>query len=99
MGENASTILISMLPADPPSIYKEIGPGERIALAKLAIDKFEETGRPLRIAIDVSIWLFQIQAAQGKPHLSRCFVPRARTDVVIDRWHQPSIAHLLLSPP
>ena len=46
-------------------IYKEIGPGKRVALAKLAIDKFEETGRPLRIAIDTSIWLFQIQASKG----------------------------------
>jgi Holliday junction resolvase YEN1 len=48
-----------------PSIYGEIGPGERIALSKLAIEKFEETGRPLRIAIDVSIWQFQTQAGQG----------------------------------
>jgi Holliday junction resolvase YEN1 len=47
------------------SIYGEIGPGERISLSKLAIDKFEETGRPLRIAIDISIWQFQIQAGQG----------------------------------
>lgn len=31
----------------------------------MAIDKFEETGRPLRIAIDISIWQFQIQAGQG----------------------------------
>ncbi|KAF2276716.1 uncharacterized protein EI97DRAFT_432964, partial [Westerdykella ornata] len=46
-------------------IYKEIGSGQRIALSKLAVDKFEETGRPLRIAIDVSIWLFQIQAGKG----------------------------------
>ncbi|TLD26097.1 Saccharolysin [Venturia nashicola] len=46
-------------------IYKEIGPGQRIALSKLAVDKFEETGRPLRIAIDISIWLFQIQASKG----------------------------------
>jgi Holliday junction resolvase YEN1 len=46
-------------------IYKEIGPGERVALSKLAVQKFEETGRPLRIAIDVSIWLFQIQASKG----------------------------------
>ncbi|KAF2465475.1 uncharacterized protein BDR25DRAFT_396177 [Lindgomyces ingoldianus] len=46
-------------------IYKEIGPGQRIALSKLAVEKFEETGRPLRIAIDVSIWLFQIQASKG----------------------------------
>ncbi|KAK0653392.1 Flap endonuclease GEN-like protein 1 [Lasiodiplodia hormozganensis] len=46
-------------------IYKEIGPGDRIALLKLAVDKFEETGRPLRIAIDTSIWLFQIQSGKG----------------------------------
>ncbi|KAF2812616.1 uncharacterized protein BDZ99DRAFT_569265 [Mytilinidion resinicola] len=46
-------------------IYKEIGPGERIALSKLAAQKFEETGRPLRIAIDISIWLFQIQSSKG----------------------------------
>ncbi|KAF2116222.1 hypothetical protein BDV96DRAFT_519429 [Lophiotrema nucula] len=46
-------------------IYKEIGPGERTALSKLAVEKFEQTGRPLRIAIDVSIWLFQIQASKG----------------------------------
>ena len=48
------------------SIYQEIGPGKRIALAKLALDKFEETGRPLRIAVDVSIWNFQIQSGKGK---------------------------------
>ena len=47
-------------------IYGEIGPGERIALSKLAIEKYEASGRPLRIAIDVSIWQFQIQAGQGK---------------------------------
>jgi hypothetical protein len=46
-------------------IYKEIGPGTRVALSKLAIEKFEDTGRPLRIAIDTSIWLFQIQASKG----------------------------------
>ena len=50
---------------EPSSIYGEIGPGERIALSKLAIEKFEETGRPLRIAIDVSIWQFQTLAGQG----------------------------------
>jgi hypothetical protein len=47
-------------------IYGEIGAGERIALSKLAIEKFEKTGRPLRIAIDISIWQFQIQAGQGE---------------------------------
>lgn len=51
--------------ANARRIYKEIGPGRRVALSKLALEKFEETGRPLRIAIDTSIWLFQIQASKG----------------------------------
>ncbi|KAK7977686.1 PIN domain-like protein [Apiospora saccharicola] len=46
-------------------IYKEIGTGERIALTKLAVDQLEKTGRPLRLAIDISIWQFQVQAARG----------------------------------
>ncbi|KAI1084379.1 hypothetical protein F5B20DRAFT_524672 [Whalleya microplaca] len=46
-------------------IYKEIGTGKRISLTKLAIEKLEETGRPLRLAIDISIWQFQVQAARG----------------------------------
>ncbi|KAL9028401.1 MAG: hypothetical protein Q9196_003225 [Gyalolechia fulgens] len=47
------------------SIYGQIGPGERIALAKLAVEHFEKHGRPIRIAIDASIWQFQTQAGQG----------------------------------
>ncbi|KAK8086864.1 hypothetical protein PG994_001838 [Apiospora phragmitis] len=46
-------------------IYKEIGTGERISLTKLAVDQLEQTGRPLRLAIDISIWQFQVQAARG----------------------------------
>ncbi|KAF2432939.1 hypothetical protein EJ08DRAFT_694976 [Tothia fuscella] len=46
-------------------IYKEIGPGERIAFSKYALDHFERTGEPFRVAIDVSIWLFQIQSGKG----------------------------------
>ncbi|KAF9741492.1 hypothetical protein PMIN06_007323 [Paraphaeosphaeria minitans] len=46
-------------------IYHEIGPGRRVALSKFAADTFEQTGRSLRIAVDVSIWLFQIQASKG----------------------------------
>lgn len=49
------------------SIYAELGPGRRVALAKLAADHLENTGRPLRLAIDISIWQFQIQAARGEP--------------------------------
>lgn len=48
------------------SIYREIGPGQRIALSKLAVETYEKKGRPLRLAIDVSIWLFQIQSGQGR---------------------------------
>ncbi|KAI1139637.1 hypothetical protein F5Y05DRAFT_379639 [Hypoxylon sp. FL0543] len=44
---------------------KEIGSGKRISLTKLAVEKLEETGRPLRLAIDISIWQFQAQAARG----------------------------------
>ncbi|KAF2400556.1 hypothetical protein EJ06DRAFT_510790 [Trichodelitschia bisporula] len=46
-------------------IYKEIGPGRKVALSKLAVDKFEASQRPFRIAIDTSIWLFQIQSGKG----------------------------------
>ncbi|KAK7542937.1 hypothetical protein IWX49DRAFT_196170 [Phyllosticta citricarpa] len=48
-----------------PGIYKEIGPGIRVALAKLAVQKFDENHRPLRIAIDTAIWLVQIQSSKG----------------------------------
>ncbi|EFX06036.1 flap structure-specific endonuclease [Grosmannia clavigera kw1407] len=46
-------------------IYKEIGAGRRIALHRLAVESLETRGRPLRLAIDISIWQFQIQAARG----------------------------------
>ncbi|KAL9131300.1 MAG: hypothetical protein Q9217_000735 [Psora testacea] len=46
-------------------IYKQIGPGERTALSKLAVQHLESTGQPFRIAIDISIWQFQIQSGQG----------------------------------
>ncbi|KAF2758460.1 hypothetical protein EJ05DRAFT_485587 [Pseudovirgaria hyperparasitica] len=46
-------------------IYQEIGKGERISFLKYAVQTYEKEGRPLRIAIDVSIWLFQIQASKG----------------------------------
>ncbi|EXJ87864.1 hypothetical protein A1O1_04791 [Capronia coronata CBS 617.96] len=48
-----------------PGIFKEIGKGERVALAKLAIEHLERSQRPLRIAIDAAIWNFQTQAGQG----------------------------------
>ncbi|KAK8107633.1 uncharacterized protein PG998_009646 [Apiospora kogelbergensis] len=47
------------------TIYREIGPGERVSLTKLAVDQLEKHGRPLRLAIDISIWQFQVQAARG----------------------------------
>ncbi|PSR93682.1 PIN domain-like protein [Coniella lustricola] len=48
-------------------IYKEIGPGKRISLCKLAVDHFKQTEckRPFRLAVDFAIWAHQLQAAQG----------------------------------
>ncbi|KAK0759674.1 hypothetical protein N5P37_007862 [Trichoderma harzianum] len=46
-------------------IYRELGPGKRIALSKLASDSFVEHNRPYRLAIDIAIWQFQNQAARG----------------------------------
>lgn len=46
-------------------IYSQIGVGERIALSKLAVDHHERSNHPLRIAIDISIWNFQIQSGRG----------------------------------
>ncbi|KAH8906559.1 hypothetical protein BR93DRAFT_968151 [Coniochaeta sp. PMI_546] len=46
-------------------IYKEIGEGQRRSLSKIAVEHLEKTGRPLRLAIDISIWQFQVQAAKG----------------------------------
>ena len=46
-------------------VYGEIGAGVRMALSKLAVQQREATNRPLRIAIDVSIWTFQIQSGKG----------------------------------
>lgn len=51
--------------ADSESIYKQIGPGERTALSKIAVEHLEKCGRSLRLAIDISIWQFQIQSGQG----------------------------------
>ena len=47
------------------SIYGQIGPGERIALSKLAVEHYENHGRPLKLAIDISIWNFQTQSGKG----------------------------------
>ena len=34
-------------------------------MSKLAVEHIETSGRPLRIAIDISIWQFQIQSGEG----------------------------------
>lgn len=52
-------------------IYQEIGPGQRICLLKLAVEHFEKHQRPLRIAIDISIWNFQVQGGRGELHVHR----------------------------
>jgi Holliday junction resolvase YEN1 len=46
-------------------VFKEIGPGQRCSLAKLSSDHYVAHSRPFRLAIDISIWLFQIQAGKG----------------------------------
>ncbi|CAG8110606.1 unnamed protein product [Penicillium salamii] len=58
-----------------PGLINVIGPGERISLAKLAVTHLERTARPIRIAVDISIWLFQAQAGRGgrNPELRTLF--------------------------
>ncbi|PFH56009.1 hypothetical protein XA68_17200 [Ophiocordyceps unilateralis] len=46
-------------------LFNELPPGRRVALSKLAADSFVSSNRPIRIAIDVSIWNFQVQASRG----------------------------------
>lgn len=46
-------------------IYSQIGVGERIALSKLAVNHHERNNRPLRVAIDISIWNFQVKSGRG----------------------------------
>ncbi|KAK6440490.1 hypothetical protein LTR95_003291 [Oleoguttula sp. CCFEE 5521] len=46
-------------------ILKELGSGSRTSLAALSLAHYRQHHRPLRLAIDISIWLFQILAASG----------------------------------
>ncbi|KYK58396.1 flap structure-specific endonuclease [Drechmeria coniospora] len=46
-------------------IYGELGPGQRVSLAKLAADALKNDHKPFRLAIDIAIWQFQTQAARG----------------------------------
>lgn len=59
----------------PASLINELGSGHRISLAKLGIDFLPRHSRPPRVAIDVSIWLFQAQAGRGgaNPELRTLF--------------------------
>ena len=56
-------------------LINAIGPGKRISLAQLAISHLQHTSRPIRIAVDISIWLFQVQAGRGgkNPELRTLF--------------------------
>ncbi|KAE8380991.1 hypothetical protein BDV26DRAFT_289892 [Aspergillus bertholletiae] len=58
-----------------PGLLNAIGPGERISLSKLSITHLERTARPIRVAVDISIWLFQVQAGRGgkNPELRTLF--------------------------
>lgn len=44
-------------------------------MSKLAISHLERTSRPIRVAVDISIWLFQVQAGRGgkNPELRTLF--------------------------
>lgn len=46
-------------------LYKELGPGIRESLAKISVEQLEKTGRPFRVAVDISIWQFQVQLGKG----------------------------------
>lgn len=46
-------------------LFSELGPGERISLSRLGTEHLKDTGRPLKVAVDHSIWAFQNQAASG----------------------------------
>jgi hypothetical protein len=60
-------------------LYSELGPGERISLAKVASDHFEATGRRLRLAVDASIWSFQVQSGKGTFVFGmQCISPKKR---------------------
>ncbi|EED19467.1 Rad2-like endonuclease, putative [Talaromyces stipitatus ATCC 10500] len=54
---------------------KAIGNADRIALSRLAVRHLEVARRPIRIAVDISIWLFQLQAGRGgqNPELRTLF--------------------------
>ncbi|KAJ5574095.1 uncharacterized protein N7459_008522 [Penicillium hispanicum] len=58
-----------------PGLINAIGTGERISLSKLAVSHLERTARPIRVAVDISIWLFQVQAGRGgkNPELRTLF--------------------------
>ncbi|KAF6821218.1 Flap structure-specific endonuclease [Colletotrichum sojae] len=70
-------------------IYRELGPGKRISLAKLAAEKLEDSGRPLRLAIDVAIWQFQTQAAKGLKNFQQPKILAIHPIFVFDGPHKP----------
>ncbi|KAJ5266910.1 hypothetical protein N7478_009718 [Penicillium angulare] len=58
-----------------PGLIHAIGKGERVSLSKLAVSHLQRTARPIRVAVDISIWLFQVQAGRGgkNPELRTLF--------------------------
>lgn len=46
------------------SFYDAIGPGERLPLSQIAVQHLKRKVRPLRTAIDVSIWWLQTQSSK-----------------------------------
>ncbi|KAJ5735323.1 uncharacterized protein N7483_000448 [Penicillium malachiteum] len=58
-----------------PGLINALGKGDRVSLSKLAVSHLERTARPIRVAVDISIWLFQVQAGRGgkNPELRTLF--------------------------
>ncbi|KAH9827004.1 Flap endonuclease GEN 1 [Teratosphaeria destructans] len=46
-------------------LLRELGPAPRRSLAALSSDHYVHHSRPFRLAVDISIWLFQIQSGKG----------------------------------
>lgn len=77
-------------------IYQELGKGQRIALAKLAAESLEKEDRPLRLAIDISIWQFQTQAAKGLFSLLLDIPIIDQETNYHHRWYQPRDPYAIL---
>ena len=77
-------------------LYAELGPGERISLAKYASEHHSRTRRRLRIAVDASIWPIQVQSGKDITNLLLLPLPLPLSPLPLP---PPRISPLLLAPP